>query len=76
MTAQTFKYTHVHNCPAKRFTPPTEPIITQSTEPDMTKPNEPEISYDFEPVLRQPTAREIRAVKRDAMVKTLMSQAF
>ena len=35
LSAKTYKYNHVHNCPAKRFTPPTtEPVIT---------PNEPEI---------------------------------
>ena len=42
LSAKTYKYNHVHNCPAKRFTPPTtEPVITPN-EPEI-QPSEPEI---------------------------------
>ena len=77
LSAKTYKYNHVHNCPAKRFTPPTtEPVITP-TEPDIIQPTEPEIQpYDFEPVLKQPSVRELRAQKRRMMIDSLMANSF
>ena len=83
MTAKTFKYNHVHNCPAKRFTSPdpaieqpSEPVITQPTEPVIVYSNEPLITLPSEPVVRQPTVRELRAMERKIMIDSLMSQAF
>ena len=84
LSAKTYKYNHVHNCPAKRFTPQTtEPVITP-TETDIIQPSEPEIQpsepeiqpYEFEPVMKQPSVRELRAMKRKIMIDSLMSQAF
>ena len=84
LSAKTYKYNHVHNCPAKRFTPQTtEPVITP-TETDIIQPSEPEIQpsepeiqpYDFEPVMKQPSVKELRAMKRKIMIDSLMSQAF
>ena len=77
LSAKTYKYNHVHNCPAKRFTPPTtEPVITP-TEPDINQPAEPEIQpYDFVPVMKQPSVRELRAQKRRLMIDSLMKDAF
>ena len=77
LSAKTYKYNHVHNCPAKRFTPPTtDPVITPN-EPDIIQPKEPEIQpYDFEPVLKQPSVRELRAQKRRMMIDSLMADAF
>ena len=76
LSAKTYKYNHVHNCPAKRFTPPTtEPVITPN-EPEI-QPSEPEIQpYVFEPVLKQPSVRELRAQKRRMMIDSLMANAF
>ena len=77
LTAKTFKYNHVHNCPAKRFTAPTtESTIEQPTEPVIVYSNEPLITLPSEPVERQPTVRELRAMKRKIMIDSLMSQAF
>jgi hypothetical protein len=78
LSAKTYKYNHVHNCPAKRFTPPTtEPVIEQPPEADIIQPTEPEIQpYDFEPVLKQPSVRELRAQKRRMMIDSLMKDAF
>ena len=77
LSAKTYKYNHVHNCPAKRFTPPTtEPVITR-TEADIIQPSEPEIQpYVFEPVMKQPSVRELRAQKRRMMIDSLMANAF
>ena len=77
LSAKTYKYNHVHNCPAKRFTPPpTEPVITR-TEADIIQPSEPEIQpYVFEPVMKQPSVRELRAQKRRMMIDYLMANAF
>jgi len=77
LSAKTYKYNHVHNCPAKRFTPPaTEQVITR-TEADIIQPTEPEIQpYVFEPVLKQPSVRELRAQKRRMMIDSLMANAF
>ena len=77
LSAKTYKYNHVHNCPAKRFTPPTtEPVITR-TEADIIQPTEPEIQpYDFVPVMKQPSERELRAQKRRMMIDSLMADAF
>lgn len=76
LSAKTYKYNHVHNCPAKRFTPqPTEQVITP-TEPEI-QPSEPEIQpYDFVPVMKQPSVRELRAQKRRMMIDSLMKDAF
>ena len=75
MTAKTFKYNHVHNCPAKRFTSTTtEPAIDQPSEPAIEQPSEPDILYKSEP--KQITDREFRAMKRRSMIDSLMSQAF
>ena len=76
LSAKTYKYNHVHNCPAKRFTPPpTEQVITP-TEPEI-QPTEPEIQpYDFVPVMKQPSVRELRAQKRRMMIDSLMANAF
>ena len=77
LSAKTYKYNHVHNCPAKRFTPqPTEQVITR-TAADIIQPTEPVIQpYDFEPVLKQPSVRELRAQKRRMMIDSLMANAF
>ena len=77
LSAKTYKYNHVHNCPAKRFTPPpTEQVITPN-EPDIIQPTEPEIQpYDFVPVMKQPSVRELRAQKRRMMIDSLMKDAF
>ena len=77
LSAKTYKYNHVHNCPAKRFTPPaTDPVITR-TEADIIQPTEPEIQpYDFEPVMKQLSVRELRAQKRRMMIDSLMANAF
>ena len=77
LSAKTYKYNHVHNCPAKRFTPPTTEQVITSTEPDIIHPSEPEIqAYDFVPVMRQPSVRELRAQKRRMMIDSLMKDAF
>ena len=82
LTAETFKYNHVHNCPAKRFTSP-DPAIEQLSEPvlqpsePVLQPSEPVLQpYEFEPVLKQPTVRELRAMKRKIMIDSLMADAF
>ena len=77
LSAKTYKYNHVHNCPAKRFTPPTtEPVITRN-EADIIQPTEPEIQpYDFEPVLKQPSVSELRAQKRRMMIDSSTADAF
>ena len=51
------------------------PVITP-TEPEV-QPSEPEVQpHDFEPVMKQPSVRELRAMKRKIMIDSLMSQAF
>lgn len=77
LSAKTYKYNHVHNCPAKRFNQPTSEEVITHTEPDIIQPTEPEIQpYDFEPVMKQPSVRELRAQKRRMMIDSLMKDAF
>ena len=53
LSAKTYKYNHVHNCPAKRFNQPTSEEVITRTEADIIHPSEPEIqAYDFEPVMK------------------------
>ena len=80
LSAKTYKYNHVHNCPAKRFTPPTtEPVIEQPPEADIIQPTEPEIQpYDFEPVtcrghLCPSSLKELALVKQPS-VRELRAQ--
>ena len=76
LSAKTYKYNHVHNCPAKRFNQPTLEVVITPTEPEV-QPSEPEVQpYDFEPVMKQPSVKELRAMKRKIMIDSLMSQAF
>ena len=77
LSAKTYKYNHVHNCPAKRFTPPTSEVVITRTEADIIQPTEPEVQpYDFVPVMKQPSVRELRAQKRRMMIDSLMKDAF
>jgi len=77
LSAKTYKYNHVHNCPAKRFTTPTTEQVITPNEPDIIQPTEPEIQpYDFVPVMKQPSVRELRAQKRRMMIDSLMANAF
>lgn len=79
LSAKTYKYNHVHNCPAKRFTPPaTDPVITR-TEADIIQPTEPEIQpYVFEPVPRRgrlcPSSSEELALVKQPSVRELRAQ--
>ena len=76
LSAKTYKYNHVHNCPAKRFTTPTTEQVITPNEPEI-QPSEPEIQpYDFVPVMKQPSVRELRAQKRRMMIDSLMKDAF
>ena len=75
LSAKTLKYNHVHNCPAKKFKEPEKLTITSPNEP-ITPPDETPIIQDNEPIVKRPTTRDIRNMKRDRMINSLISQAF
>ena len=75
LSAKTLKYNHVHNCPAKKFKEPEKLTITSSNVP-ITPPVETPIIQDNEPIIKRPTTRDIRNMKRDRMINSLISQAF
>ena len=75
LSAKTLKYNHGHNCPAKEFKEPEKLTITSSNVP-ITPPDETPIIQDNEPIVKRPTTRDIRNMKRDRMINSLISQAF
>ena len=75
LTTKTLKYNHVHNCPANKFKEPEKLTITSSNVP-ITPPVETPIIQDNEPIVKRPTTRDIRNMKRDRMINSLISQAF
>jgi hypothetical protein len=75
LTAKTLQYNHVHNCPANKFKEPEKLTITSPNVP-ITPPVETPIIQDNEPIIKRPTTRDIRNMKRDRMINSLISQAF
>lgn len=70
LTAKTLKYNHVHNCPANKFKEPEKPETKEEyNQPDILPPSEPA-------VMKPPTAREMRAMKREKLISSLITQAF
>ncbi len=74
-TANTLKYNHVHNCPANKFKE-TEKLTITSSNVSITPPDETPIIQNNEPNVKRPTTRDIRNMKREKIINSLISQAF
>ena len=66
LTAKTLKYNHIHNCPANKF---------KESEPKKEQIN---VADNQEPVIedKKPSSRELRMMKREKLISTLITQAF
>lgn len=67
LTAKTLKYNHSHNCPANKFKEQVKP------EQQSVAPMQEQVQV--QPVNNQ-TAREVRTMKREKLIHSLISQAF
>ena len=70
LTTKTLKYNRVNNCPAKKFKEPEKPETKgEYNQPDIIPPSEPT-------VMKPPAAREMRAMKREKLVSSVITQAL